>query len=249
MLPEKKWDGLEVGRLFLGVLTTVFISMTILAVVRKFLPETQKEAIDFVSQVVGTMALGAGAIVWTHFFLESQKMTWAEAFGFRNGRWFSNSFVALMACLVFLPLAWGLQQLSASVLTRVQVEAPPQQVVLVLQGELPAWRRIYYAFAAVILAPVVEEMLFRGILVPFFRDRGLRRLAIWGTAVLFGLAHFNKISFIPLTLFGVLLAWLYIRTGNLLVPMATHCLFNLTNFFFIWFQTQILEWWKRFQLF
>ena len=24
--------------------------------------------------------------------------------------------------------------------------------------------------------------------------------------------------------------------------------FNLTNFFFIWFQTQIVEWWKRFEL-
>lgn len=249
VLLEKKWDKYEVATLFLGVFTTLFVAMVVGMGIGKTLPNLTKEDREFFTMVLGNVALQIGSFVWVSIFLRRHKMTWAEAFGFRNGRWFSNSFVAFMACLVFLPLAWGLQQLSASALTRVQVEAPPQQVVLVLQGELPAWRRIYYGFAAVILAPVVEEMLFRGILVPFFRDRGWRRAAIWGTAVLFGLSHFNKISFIPLTLFGALLAWLYIRTGNLLVPVATHCLFNLTNFFFIWFQTQILEWWKRFQFF
>lgn len=249
MLQAKKWDGLEVGRLFLGVLTTVFVPLAIMVAIRKVLPETKKETIDFVSQVVGNMALYAGTIVWTHLFLEYHKMSWSEGFGFRSGRWFSNAFVAVASCLLFLPLAWALQQVSALLLTQVHVEAPPQTVVVTLQGELPVLTRIYYGFTAVVLAPVFEEFLFRGILVPVFRDRGWRRTAIWGTAVLFGLSHFNLASFIPLTLFGALLAWLYVRTGNIFVPMATHCLFNLTNFFFIWFQTQILEWWKRFQFF
>ena len=248
VLSAKKWDKLEVFSLFLGVFTTVFVAMSVGLAVGKILPDMTKENSDFFTMVLGNTGLQAGAIIWVSLFLRRHDMTWAEAFGLRNGRWFSNTFVAVAAFLLFLPLAWALQQLSALALTRINVEAPPQQVVQILQGELPAWRRIYYGFAAVVLAPVIEELLFRGILVPFFRDRGWFRMAIWGTAVIFGLSHFNKISFIPLTLFGALLAWVYVRSGNLLVPIATHCLFNLTNFFFIWFQTQIVEWWKRFEL-
>ncbi len=248
MLSAKKWDKFEVFTLFLGVFTTVFIAMSIGLGVTKFWPGMTKENSDFFTMLLGNTGLQAGTIIWVGLFLARHKMTWSEAFGLTSGRWFSNSFVAIAAVLVFLPMAWALQQLSAVALTQVNVAAPPQQVVQILQGELPAWRRIYYGVAAVGMAPVIEELLFRGILVPFFRDRGWFRVAIWGTAVIFGLSHFNKISFIPLTLFGALLAWLYVRSGNLLVPIATHCLFNLTNFFFIWFQTQIVEWWKRFQL-
>jgi hypothetical protein len=42
--------------------------------------------------------------------------------------------------------------------------------------------------------------------------------------------HGNMAAFVPLTVFGWLLAWLYVRTGNLAAPILAHSFFNLTPF-------------------
>ena len=70
--------------------------------------------------------------------------------------------------------------------------------------------------------PLVEEVLFRGILYPSVKQLGYPRLALWGTSLFFGLIHSNLMTFVPLTVLSLLLVWLYERTGNLLAPILTH---------------------------
>ena len=57
------------------------------------------------------------------------------------------------------------------------------------------------------------------------------RLALVLSSILFGLIHVNLMTFVPLTLFAVVLALLYERTGTLLAPMAAHAFFNAINFY------------------
>ena len=99
-----------------------------------------------------------------------------------------------------------------------------------LQTTVAAGSQVFLAFLAVVVAPVTEELLFRGILYPFIKQRGYPRLALWGTAVLFGALHLNLMTFIPLTFLGLVLAWLYDTTDNLLAPIFAHSLFNTANF-------------------
>ncbi|MGK3946623.1 CPBP family intramembrane glutamic endopeptidase, partial [Streptomyces caeruleatus] len=44
----------------------------------------------------------------------------------------------------------------------------------------PAWQLAVMAFTAVVLAPLVEEALFRGVIYPALKQRGYPRLAFWG---------------------------------------------------------------------
>jgi membrane protease YdiL (CAAX protease family) len=84
---------------------------------------------------------------------------------------------------------------------------------------------------AVVLAPVVEELVFRGAL-----HQGLRRRAgFWPAALLssgiFAVVHVEVVASSPvflvqLFLLGVLFAWLLERTGNLLAPVIAHLVFN-----------------------
>ena len=83
---------------------------------------------------------------------------------------------------------------------------------------------------SVLGAPIAEETLFRGILYAWIRERGYPRIAAVASSVLFGLVHFNMTAFIPLSLFGLSLAWLYRRTGNLASTMVAHAVFNLAPF-------------------
>jgi membrane protease YdiL (CAAX protease family) len=80
--------------------------------------------------------------------------------------------------------------------------------------------------AACILAPVLEEMLFRGIVLRGFLRRYSRRHAILGSAVLFGAAHLNIYQFVVGIAMGVVLGWLYERTRSLIPCIALHAAYN-----------------------
>ena len=73
----------------------------------------------------------------------------------------------------------------------------------------------------VVLIPIVEELLFRGILFGSFCRAFSYKIAIVLSAVLFMLVH-SMVSWPSVFVIGVLLAWLYWRTDNLAVTMVIH---------------------------
>lgn len=87
------------------------------------------------------------------------------------------------------------------------------------------------AVVTVLLAPLAEEFLFRGVLYPAVKQSGYPRVALWGTAVLFAAIHLNLIAFFPLLVMALLLTAVYELTGNLMASIAMHMLFNGINFF------------------
>ena len=79
---------------------------------------------------------------------------------------------------------------------------------------------------ACVIAPVVEEMLFRGIVLRGFLHRYGRAQAIWGSAVLFGVAHLNIYQFVAALLIGALSGWIYERGRSLVPCIALHAGYN-----------------------
>jgi len=94
-------------------------------------------------------------------------------------------------------------------------------------------------------APVVEEIIFRGILYPALKQHGWPRLALWGTSLLFALTHANAATLLPLSFLAMLLVFLYERTGNLLAPILTHSLFNAANYFALVYQSELMDLLRR----
>ncbi len=89
--------------------------------------------------------------------------------------------------------------------------------------------------AAIIAAPIVEEFLFRGLLQQsLFYHFGSQLPAMVIPTVVFALFHIGYLFYFPamveLIALGLLLAWLMVKTGNMLIPMLTHALFNLSAF-------------------
>ena len=79
------------------------------------------------------------------------------------------------------------------------------------------------------VAPLVEEMLFRGILLPAITARWNATAGIVISSILFALLHFHLPSFMPLFLLAVGFSLLYIYTRSLWVPVIMHALFNGLN--------------------
>lgn len=174
---------------------------------------------------------GAGLVLIARFLREHQT-SWAEGFGFLNNRR-QAVLLGLLAAVIFLPLGWGLQQASALVMTHLpfwKMEPHEQLPVQALRVSVSWGGRLTLGAVAVLLAPVAEEMLFRGILYPAIKQTGYPRLALWGTSLLFAGIHMNAVTFVPLAVLALVLTLLYERTNNLLAPIMAHVLFNALNF-------------------
>jgi len=78
----------------------------------------------------------------------------------------------------------------------------------------------------VIIAPLTEEPLFRGLILRGFLGRYTVRKAVLVSAILFGLLHFNPWQFIGAVILGVLFAWWFVQTGSLLPCLFGHALHN-----------------------
>lgn len=79
---------------------------------------------------------------------------------------------------------------------------------------------------SVLLAPICEELFFRGYLLHALAPQGRLRASIV-TALCFALVHPLE-GFVPLSLLGMLLCWMALHTQSLLAPLLLHMGYNLT---------------------
>jgi membrane protease YdiL (CAAX protease family) len=84
-----------------------------------------------------------------------------------------------------------------------------------------------YALILSLCAPLWEELLFRGFLLPSLAKRWPPGGAAAGSALVFALLHSQTETFAPLVLVGLACGWLYVGTNNLLPSMVYHGLWNL----------------------
>jgi len=98
---------------------------------------------------------------------------------------------------------------------------------------------LFYILAVVILAPIVEELIFRQLMVTRFSKAMPSIVAVIVIALLFGVAHWQKVQSIYAALFGFALGLIFIRSGTVLIPMLTHFAFNLMSIFPIIFNRDL----------
>ena len=82
--------------------------------------------------------------------------------------------------------------------------------------------------AACVLAPVLEELLFRGVLLSAFLQQYPRWAAIAYSALFFGAAHLNVYQFFLAFGLGLLLGWLFERSRSLIPCIALHAGVNVS---------------------
>ncbi|MGK7913399.1 MAG: lysostaphin resistance A-like protein [Synechococcus sp.] len=104
---------------------------------------------------------------------------------------------------------------------------PILPIILESQGWVPG---AIFLLVVSVMAPLFEETLFRGFLLPSLT----RVMPVWGaiaiSAVLFAIVHLNVSDLLPLTTLGIVLGVVYSRSRNLLAPMLLHSCWNAGSF-------------------
>jgi membrane protease YdiL (CAAX protease family) len=231
ILIGKPWPAEAFGSRMLAVLVCAYGGLFLGAWAQRLTGEGASEP-SIWRMVLATLSFQGAGLFLIARFLREQQSSWTEGFGLLN-RPRQAMLLGLLAALIFLPIGCGLQQASAFVMTHLphfKIEPKEQLPVHALRVSMSWGGRLMLGAAAVLLAPVTEEVLFRGILYPSIKQFGYPRLALWITSLLFAAVHMNTVTFVPLAALALVLTALYEWTDNLLAPVMAHVLFNALNF-------------------
>lgn len=127
-------------------------------------------------------------------------------------------------------LAFALEHATSLIVAVVAAVAPQafeNYESMVESSGLSEYSVMWY-FATLILPPLVEEIVFRGLILNYLRRAGIGLiLSIVIQAVLFGVYHGNLVQGVYAAILGIVLGYLAIRYNSLAAPMFMHFCFNL----------------------
>lgn len=173
------------------------------------------------------LSLAAIAMVLANGILFTALLHWKNL-DYRNLFSASRSSTAATVLLVvpLVLLAMPLLLLVMTVVDQLLQQAFPMSAGMQEQFRQLGGTALPQVLIVCVLAPVLEEMLFRGIILRSFLQQYERGYAILGSAVIFGFAHGNIYQLVYATLFGVAAGWLYERTRSLIPGIALHLAVN-----------------------
>ena len=226
--PRATWRWWEAVLLFL--IGIVVQAAVVLAAGEDFIDSTTGE---LVAGLVFGVAIGAGTVVW----LRVRHRPAFAALGLpkRPVREVGSGVGwGLVVRLGSIPVILLVATLVEAFIDRPLVT--PEQ----LETDVGTGTIVLAVIVAVLVAPVAEELFFRGFLYRSLRVRHGYWFAAIVSSILFGLVHWQPEGLLPslplmvgVTTAAMAWAYLYDRSGSMLVPIASHMAFNLVGVVFI----------------
>ncbi|NQU51575.1 MAG: CPBP family intramembrane metalloprotease [Bacteroidetes bacterium] len=143
---------------------------------------------------------------------------------------------------------FSLSSMKIMVLVSIAIIAIQTGVISPIVNQLPMpefMKKIFLEFAnqngvfsfisIVIAAPILEELIFRGIILNGLLRRYSPVKSIIISSVLFGIVHLNPWQFIGALIFGLFSGWIYYRTRKLTLTIMIHFVNNLIAFIAMYF--------------
>ncbi|MGC4130366.1 MAG: type II CAAX endopeptidase family protein [Bergeyella sp.] len=143
---------------------------------------------------------------------------------------FNFSTKNLSTYLLIFPLMLGMMFISEFITSQIPTTGkffgPMYEWFSLIMSQMSS-DSLMMVIMAVIMAPIFEEIVFRGIIQKGLINKGIKPMtAIWISAVVFGLIHGNPWQFAGAVLLGFVLGLVYHKTKSLLMPILLHAFNN-----------------------
>jgi uncharacterized protein len=168
--------------------------------------------------VAAATLLGIGSALWVGKAWHDPNRAWVDLLALRPARWRTIALAVLCGFALQVPLS------------ELQNVAEYFFRLLSPQG----WGSIAAVFFSLsVVAPLSEELLFRGLILTRLRQSHGWLVALSVSSLLFGLCHFQLVaSLIPACAAGLLLGTIALRTGSTWPAIATHAAVNAAPLLF-----------------
>lgn len=142
-----------------------------------------------------------------------------------NSKTFAIKKTPLLIYFIILPATLAIGVISESLASLIPM---PQEVERFFE------RMITFDLAGfltvAVAAPILEELIFRGIVLKTFLKKYKPMKAIVLSALLFGIVHFNPWQFIAAFAMGIAIAWVYYQTKSIFPAIFIHFVNNFSGF-------------------
>jgi membrane protease YdiL (CAAX protease family) len=174
-------------------------------------------------QGITLRAIVANSIVYSSLI---QGKSAIASFGLETSRLPKAAGTGLLWLLITYPLILAAQGL----VQKIFGSADDSQMIVKYFLEHPDLKhRAAVIFMAVIMAPVAEEVIFRGYFYGVIRSYGGRLPALLTSSLLFAAIHVHLPSLLGLGILAIILCMVYERTGSLWASIAMHAAFNAST--------------------
>ena len=204
------------GILGIMIATTVILIPTLMF----FGPDGS--SMSFGAQLLIATLLGTGIPCWIIYLIRKKK-TNIGSFNLS----IENRRIIPLIVLIAIPLNLGI---AGPLIELVPMTDFFREMMREMVLEMASDQGLLMFTALVIAAPILEELIFRGIMLD-----GLLRIysptkAVIVSSLLFGLIHLNPAQFVGGALVGGFMGWVYVHTRSVMATILIHAVFNLTAF-------------------
>jgi len=219
------WSIWDVGRvvvLFLFFGYMIVITESLLA---KTVPLFKND--DFRAVLNSSFLDGLSVIVIIYFVVGQYKEK-LRSVGINFKNFLANVFYGVVGYVAAIPILFLVLMLTA-VIIRLMNYSPREQIVveMFMRQTNPAFL-IYTSIFAAIAGPIAEELFFRGFMYSAVKKYIGIFWATMITASIFAFLHGHVVGFLPIMVLGILLAYLYERTGTLVSSITVHMCHNFS---------------------
>ncbi len=215
---------LLLGQLLLHVSVLVFVAITMVARGLDYAPAVRMVTSDPLP--LGAAQLGAlAAVIALGLWLWTPGVGPAPALGLVPTR----TRIAVVAAILGLALQLPMVELTTRIARLVPALAHSPEVdaaITALTRVSSPLRAFSVPFTFVVIAPVTEELLFRGLILRALRTRYGPTRAIVISALFFGAFHLDPQALVFASLMGLVLGWIAERTQSTMPSIALHAGFN-----------------------
>ena len=218
------WTIGDVGKATLLAIATTVIIVGFLAVLLALVVLSGSDWVReswFILTIAGIPLYGAMVLAVWLFSVRKYKCGW-RTLGFNNS---DAKGLLLGASVVLIGIAAA--SLYNLIITEMGAGSPsslPSDFV----GTWYNWAML--GLFAIVVAPVAEELFFRGFMLPGISKRLGKGWGIVISAFIFSLVHLKPGALVPIFLLGLLLAWLYIKSKSIWPCIFAHFTYNSIAF-------------------
>ncbi len=213
MLSRPRWGFMDIIVVYLAIMGVTVLAA--LLPVKAMFSEIQYYLFGFGVQFLAT-------VIFVYLFaVLFQKGRWRDL-GLRGASLSDFGRYGIMGgfLLIIMVLFMGY------VLKYFQPDLQPQSIEEMLRSALRLPDFVLIMIAGVVLAPVSEEIFYRGMIYPVFRKYLGTTWGAVGAGILFGLAHWDLWRALPLAIGGAALCYIYEKSDSILVSMVAHGVWN-----------------------
>lgn len=222
--PPPKWGFGDVVRVVLIFLTSGYAFLIVQAFFANRLPILYNDNFRMIFNTAMMNFVGISVIV---YFVAKKHGQGIDAIGLSAKGIVRNIFYAVIGYAALIPVVLLIMIVTFLVAKIFAYEPPVQPIVQVFMEEKQTMILWVSTLFAAIFGPIAEEIFFRGFMYPAVRKTvGV----FWGmvvTSAVFSLLHAHLVGFLPIFALGLLLAYLFEKTGSLVPSMAVHMMHNV----------------------